>query len=298
MTETKALPSVHVLFTMNCLPAGSHLAPDGPANWIQSARSIDGFCGTLRSAGFPVTLFLTPQAAAEHAPMLEDFAPLGTELALLVHPPSLPRGKRTNFLGQYPADAQRQLVDVAARAFEDATGVQPRSIRSAMFSASDQTYPLLYELGFRQSSLSNPGRRVNKYGADWVGAEADAHHVSADSRLREGSIPLLELPVTTDASQGHAGIAPDLAVENGTLDEWHRPLIEGQLARLERESVQFRALCFYTSSRRSYFARGESITQTLETLVEYVQALREHYTVVPATLAAAHAAFRQAPARA
>lgn len=293
MTDQAERSSLHVLFTIDCLPAGNRQAADGPTDWIQSGRSIDGFCGALRSVGFPTTLFLTPQAAAEHAPMLEDLAGLGEELALLVHPPSLPTGKRGRFLGQYSADSQRHLVDVAERAFEDVLGVQPRSVRSAMFSASDQTFPLLYELGFRQSSLSSPGRRVAKHAADWLGAETDAHCANADSRLRKGGLPLLEVPVTTDAMQRPGGIAPDLAIENGTVEAWHRPLIEGQLERFERERVSFRALCFHTSNRRDYHGREERMARALDALVDYVLALGDRYTLVPVTLAAAHAEYRR-----
>jgi len=293
MTESSGRPSLHVVFTMDCLPPRGHQSPDGPTDWILSGRSIDGFCGIARAAGFPTTLFLTPQAAAEHTPMLEDLSGLGAELGLLVHPPSLPMGKHGHLLGRYAAASQHQLVETAASALEEVLGAQPRSVRSSMFSASDHTYPILFTLGFRQGSLSSPGRKVGKHAAEWVGAETDAHYVSPESRLLRGSIPFLELPVTTDAGQRSGGIAPDLGVENGTVDAFHRPLIEGQLERFEKECVRFRALCFHTSNRRAYYGRGERMVLALEAVLEYVEGLESRYTLVPVTLAGAHAEFRR-----
>jgi hypothetical protein len=282
-----------LIFTMDCYPANSRSAPEGPADWIQSGRSIEGYCDSLRAVGFPATLFLCPQAIAEHDPLLDDLASLGAEVALEIHPPSLPTGRRGKYLGQYTRTEQRALIETAARAFEEILGRQPRSVRSAMFSASDDTFPLLFELGFRQGSLSSPGRRVGKHAAQWIDAETDPHYVDSTSRLRKGAIPFLELPVTTDAQQSAGGVSPDLAIEHGTLEAWHRPLIEGQLARLERENVGFRSLCFITANRHLYNKPGDRLAEALDRLLDYVLSLEDRFTLVPATLSEAHAQFRR-----
>jgi hypothetical protein len=161
-----------------------------------------------------------------------------------------------------------------------------------MFSASDATFGIFVELGFRQGSVSSPGRRVPKHGADWTGAERDAHYVDGSSRLRRGSLPFLEIPVTTDADQVRRGVSADLGVENGTVESWHRPLIEAQLARMEAEPVAFKALCFFTRNFFAYNAAGDNVASTLDQIIRCVDSLRERYDVIPVTAAGAHAAYR------
>jgi hypothetical protein len=161
-----------------------------------------------------------------------------------------------------------------------------------MFSASDATFGTLAELSFRQGSLSNPGRRVTRQAADWSGAETDAHYADQSSRLRRGDLPFLELPVTTDATRVRGGVAPDLAIENGTLDDWHRPLIESQLKRMDSEQLPFKALCFYTRNCFAYHTTGNGIASTLASIVGWIDSLRDRYEVRPATVGKAHAYFR------
>lgn len=256
-----------------------------------SARAIDGFCTRLLRAGYPTTLFVTEQCASEHEPLLGELASCGVEVGLLVDPASMP-SCRGRYLGHFRRDEQRAVLERAGGGFQDALGRRPLSLRSAMFSANDETYALLLELGFQQCSLSSPGRRVPKHSALWSGAPTDPHYVDATDRLRQGALPLLEVPLTTDATQQRGGIAPELAVENGTLEKWHRPLIEGQLRRMEEQRVAFRALCF--ASRNVFDYQGKDHPGgTLDALANYLDELGERYDIVPATLAGTHARFRE-----
>jgi hypothetical protein len=162
-----------------------------------------------------------------------------------------------------------------------------------MHSASDDTFGVLSAAGFRQSSLSSPGRKTPKFHADWQDAAQEAHFASAESRLAAGELPLLELPVTTDATQRHGGVAPDLAIENGDVSRWHAPLIAGQLARHEAEQVPFRTLCFTTVSRFPYHDPASRFRQALDGLLDHLLALDEQVEIVPVSLAAAHMHYRQ-----
>ena len=285
-------PRLHVLFTMDCLPVGVRAEPKGPSDWDASARAIDAFCSALLDAGYPPTLFITPEAAEEHAPLIEDIASRG-DVGLLVHPPVLRGGKYRHYLGSYDEAEQEAIVRDASQRFEEAAGYRPQSVRTAMYSASDVTFPLLSRLGFRQASVSSPGRRTPKFDAVWVNALTDPHFVSATSRLEAGALPLLEVPVTTDATQVRGGVAPDLAIENGTLERWHAPLMAAQLGRQDDEGVQFRSLCFVTLNRVPYQDRSSRFRQTLEQLLDHLLELDERYEIVPVTLAEAYAHFRQ-----
>jgi hypothetical protein len=162
-----------------------------------------------------------------------------------------------------------------------------------MFSASDATFGILSELGFRQGLVSSPGRRVPKHGADWSGAERDAHYADRSSRLRRGDLPFLEIPATTDATRPRRGVPPELGIENGTLENWHRPLIEAQLERLERDRVCFKTLCFFTRNCFAYNQPGDSLSAALGAIIGFVDSLDERYDVRPVTPARAHVSFKQ-----
>ncbi len=271
----------------------ARVEPKGPQTWDASARSIDAFCTALLGSGFAATLFLSPEAADAHAPLLEDFGGSGVDAGLFIQPPSLRGADYKRYLGAYPPDQQQEVVVEASRRFEDAIGRRPRSVRAAMFSASDATFSVLSAAGFRQASLSSPGRRTPKFHAVWDGAAREAHFASAASRLEPGTLPILEVPVTTDAAQRRGGVAPDLAIENGTLDRWHTPLIAAQLARQDEEAVAFRALCFTTTSAVPYQDWSSRFRQTLDRLLDHLLTLDEQYELVPATLAEAYAHFRE-----
>lgn len=295
MTNVERL---HVIFTIDCQPAADKTAPEGPKSWEQSARAIDGFCSVVHDSGYPVTLFLTPKCADMHGPLVDELLGIGMELGLYVQPQSLAGGHYKHFLGQYDAATQREIVMLAMQQFRDTVGLRPQSVRSAMFSASDETFGTLYSLGFRQGSLSSPGRRVSKHGAVWTGAARDAHYVRPDSRLEAGGLPFFEVPVTTDADQEHGGLAPDLMVEHGSFESWQRPLIDGQVRRLETAGVPFKTLCIVTRNCFAYHNRKDKARVTLDALLAHLETLEEArnghagFELYPTTLAHAHHLYR------
>jgi hypothetical protein len=289
-SEPATRPPLHVIFTLDCPPHGARCLPAAPATWEASARSIDAFCTTLLRAGFRPTLFVTPETAYEHGPMLEDLrdAGSGVEVGLLLQPPSLRQAGYRHYLGAYGRQEQRSVVRLAVERFGDALGRRPLSARSAMYSASDCTFGVLDEAGFRQTSTSSPGRKTPKYHAEWVGAPADAHLVSATSRLEPGTLSLLEVPVTTDATQRKGGIAPELAIENGTVERWHAPLIAAQLGRQASDRAPL-TLCFVAGAAAAFHDPAARPRQTLEELLVHLDELEARYETVPATVSGAYA---------
>jgi hypothetical protein len=286
-------PPLHIIFTLDCPPNGARFQPAGAATWEASARSIDAFCTTLLRAGFPPTLFVTPETAHEHGPMLEDLRDSGSgvEVGLLVQPPSLRQAGYRHYLGAYDRQVQEAVVRLAIERYGDALGRRPLSARSAMYSASDCTFGVLDAAGFRQTSTSSPGRRTPKYHAEWVGAPADAHPASATSRLEAGALSLLEVPVTTDATQRKGGIAPELAIESGSVELWHAPLIAAQLERQASVPAPL-TLCFVACTGAAFHDPGGRPRQTLEELLHHLEGLEARYETVPATVSGAYAHLR------
>ncbi len=253
---------------------------------------MDGFATRLSDAGYRATLFVAPVCASAQAPLLEDLAAGGVEVGLLIHPPTLPDGRYRLLLGQYQREEQRAIVEASVEGYQDALGRRPLSARSAMYSANDDTFAVVYEHGFWQGSFSSPGRRIAKHGSVWTDAVPDAHYVDPASRLRRGELPFLEVPVTTDSSQERGGVAPELALESGTFEAWHKPLIEGQLQRIEEASVPFRVLCFTTRNSLDY-RWDERFSGLLDALTSYLDSLEARYEVRSVTLSGAHESYRQ-----
>lgn len=282
-----------VLFTMDCESVATPQVQRGPRTWQGSARSIEAYCDRLLAAGHAPTLFLDPLTAEEHAPLLEELAGRGIEMGSYVHPPGLTDGRYGRSLGEYDAERQRGLFEHCRDRSREVFGTAPRSLRTGDYSASDETYRVAYEAGYRQGSLSSPGRNLPKQAAVWVDAPRDAHYPAPDARLRSGRLPFLELPVTSDPDRDfRKGVPYEFVIEAGKFEGWHQLLAEAQLERMARERAPFPALCITTRSTVPYGRREIEQSRTLDRLIEYVEELGERYAVRALTLADAHERYR------
>ncbi len=282
-----------VLFTMDCLPpARKRGINPHPRTWEISARNIDGFCTRLIAAGHRPTLFCELSVLANHTPLFEEYASAGAEVALLVDPSELRRNLR-HPLGHYGGDDQREIVQVSVHRFSQLLGSRPRSVRTVEFSASDETFGVLRQAGFLQGSVSEPGRRVRQHRALWEGAVPDPHLADPGNRLRAGGLEFLEVPVTTDAAQSTGGVPPELNLDLGDFEQWHGPLAEAQLERMERDRVGFRALCWLARNGSPYGDPKAPSTRTLQNAIEFVEKLRSRFQVTSMTVAQTHSEFRR-----
>lgn len=287
-----------VLFTMDCLPpARKRRLNPHPRTWEMSARDIDGFCATLIGAGHRPTLFCSLSVLANHTPLFEEYAAAGAEVGLLLDPSEL-RSSLRHQLGHYGGDDQREIVRVSVHRFSQLLGSRPRSVRTAEFSASDETFGVLRQAGFLQGSVSEPGRHVRQYRAIWDGAVPDPHLADPVDRLHAGNLEFLEVPVTTDAKQSTGGVPPELNLDVGEFDQWHRPLAEGQLERMEQEGVGFRSLVWLARSGSPYGDPAAPCTRALQGAIDFVDALQSRFQVTSMTVAQAHTEFRRLAAAA
>ncbi len=285
--------TIHVLFTMDCESIAIRTAKEGPRTWEQSARAIEGYSNRLLRAGYPPTLFLAPQCAVEHTPLLEELAGRGAELGLYVNPLQAERVSYRNFLGTLSPETQRRLIDEAAERFADAIGVRPRSFRPCKHSASDETYRLLYDLGFRQGSIAQPGFVLPRIGVDWEHVSHHPRYVDNRHHERSGDLPFLDVPVTTDPDQRQITNLPyELRIDAGTFEALHQPVIDRAIERMIEDAASFCALCFTSDNRPAYDNDDDKHSLTLESILDYLEALRERHHLVPTTLAGAHERFR------
>ena len=276
---------LHIAFTMDCERIASQSPPGGPETWRQSERAISGFCEFLLGEAMPPTLFLTPECALQHRDLFEELAMRGVELGLHIHPQSLGDLRYTKYLGDYNGPEQRQIIRQGIDVFVEAIGTRPMSFRSGNFSASDETFAVLHELGFQHGSVSNPGRNLSQYAAIWVGACPDVHWADATNRLQAGRLPFLEVPLTTDPARLRSnGTVHELRIESGPAESWHEPIIQQTLRCFGSSRAEFRFLCLFTHNLFDYSDPQTEQTITLRDLVQYLHGLRDRYDVTPATL--------------
>ena len=279
--------SLYVAFTMDCERIAAESPPGGPQTWDLSERAIRGFCQMLLGNGIRPTLFVIPECAQQHRDLLKDLASQGVELGLHIHPQSLGDHRYGQVLGQYSAPMQREIIQQGMEVFVEAIGEHPISFRPGNFSASDETFAVLTALGFRQGSVSDPGRDVPKLAAVWKEACPYPHWANAEDKLGPGGLPFLEIPVTTDPYRLHPnGFPYELRIESGPFRDWHEPIIRQALDRMASDHVAFRCLCLFTHNFFEYSDPNADQTQTVQELVEVLDALRGTYEVIPATLTA------------
>jgi hypothetical protein len=290
-------PPLYVAFTMDCHPVPRKAGAIGmPRTWELSSRSIENYVRQLRGAGFPATLFLDPWAAEEHAPLLEELRSEGAEFGCMVHPPNLLTVHRSRPLGAYAAHDQRALIEHATERIAAALRVRPRSFRGGWYSASDATYQVLHELGYRQGSLSRPGFDMPLHSARWLGRPLDAHLVDVVAPQRAAGDAFFELPLSCDPQRSAAERMPiDLTIDNGTFEALLEPVITRRLAAMAA-TTDFRTLCLTTASNVPFGARDDKHTRELDRVLDHLAALASSYAVTPVTVAAAHEHYRRRPA--
>ena len=197
--ENKYEKSLFLLVTMDCERKASETwSGDGPANWTVSRKAIEGLAAIAASenvvdgAGF----YPTPDTAKKHRRLFNELRAHGFEIGHQFHADSFDRLQYKQHLGFYGRKKQKDILTRARKAWDDALGFPCTTWRAGYGSTSDDTFPLLHELGYRQDGSGNPGRYVPKTHALWLGLYPFAHHASAKSRLICGDLDLYMLPIT------------------------------------------------------------------------------------------------------
>ncbi len=160
--------SCQVIFTMDCerAHANKQFYPPGPHTWEESEENIEAFSRVLAEEGFHATFFAVPEAAEAHSELFNQLAKSGHEIGLHLHPRSFGFGVN-EFLGNLPVEIQNHLLASAKQRFENSLGFSPVSFRGGYFSASQNTFSILSQLGFSFTSTTVPRRNNSSSGANW-----------------------------------------------------------------------------------------------------------------------------------
>jgi len=282
---------LHVIFTMDCERIRAFSPPGGPGTWELSERAIRGFADVLSSHGLVGTLFIVPETAHQHRGLFLELEKKGFELGMHLHPQSFADLQHKEYLGAYGFDKQVDLLSQAAELWADALGRRPKSFRPGNFSANDATFRALYEVGFRQGSVSAPERVMPEYKAVWAGTAPYPHHVYPYFRLIPGELDFYEVPVTEDWDQRlwSGKSAMELRVEMAGV-EVHKQTIDKRIADMVEKRIPVKAIVAITHNYFEYDNPDAPKQQTLEGMAAYIWEAAERYglELCPITLERLH----------
>lgn len=179
--------TIPLFCTFNAIAAGT--GRDAPPDWEFSSRSLDAYANLMLAAGIWPTIFVSPESARAHAPMLEELRERGCELGLLVSPSQSTIFRTQKPMGVLPLAAQRTAIIQAREIFAHFLYHTPRVLRTGFYSGTMQTLELCQTLGFRYTSIVLPGAQLPQLGAVWP----------TDSAMRRS--PVIDVSVTSNPTE-------------------------------------------------------------------------------------------------
>jgi len=276
---------------MDCERIRAFSPPGGPETWELSERAISGFVDVLSSQGLVGTLFIVPETAHQHHEMFWELEKKGFELGMHLHPQSFVDLRHKEYLGAYGFETQVDLLSQAVELWAEALGKRPKSFRPGNFSANDATFRALYEVGFRQGSVSAPERVMPEYRAVWAGTAPYPHHAHPHFRLIPGELDFYEVPVTEDWDRRTWGgkSAMELRIEAAEI-EVHKETIDRRIADMVEQHTPVKAIVAITHNYFEYDNPNAPKRQTLEGIATCVRETAERYKLelCPITLKQLH----------
>ncbi|MDL2258270.1 hypothetical protein LJC42_03800 [Eubacteriales bacterium OttesenSCG-928-K08] len=264
------MKKLHVMFTMDCEARNDIATEGGPPDWAFCRRSMEGYTDLLLQHGYRPTLFVVPQTAQAHSAALLELKNKGAELGLHLHPQDF---GYADYLGGYSYEEQVAMLDRVTQDWADALGFRPESFRGGNFSGNDATAPALSHLGYKQGSLSVPGRNFTRVKSNWAGAEMWPHHMHKANRLLAGDMNFLEVPATADWESVMWGGLTKLELRIEMVDaRAHGFTIRKSVERQREEGIEEPYLCALTHNIFDYTDLGEFRRQVLEGVLQEISA--------------------------
>ncbi|MBK9605212.1 MAG: polysaccharide deacetylase family protein [Betaproteobacteria bacterium] len=197
------MQEILIVVTMDCERPRSETKDNasGPVSYADSARFIEGYRRLVAERGWPVTFFVHPEVMVAHPAIFQEAEQDGACLGLHVHPWKLKKSKWNAHLGGLTAVEQREILRYAGDMFAEGLGRWPLCFRPGTFSANDNTFAVLDELGFRGGSISAPERIDRDLCAVWTGAPRDPHRTHPAFRLIPGDMDFVNMPLSVDFSE-------------------------------------------------------------------------------------------------
>ena len=200
------------------------------------------------------------------------------------------------FLSDYGYEEQKEAIAIAKDDWEQSMGMPADTFGACCAQANDYTFPILDELGFRQSYCSGPGRYNPAWGHFWWGAFPHSHHTSNKSRLVCGDLNVYEFTLTRS-------LKPNPGPEPGT---WTVADFRAEREMSFDDTMEIAAASVEDMIRRDHPIlyvhapthntwdcgdRSSGRRKAVETTIDVAYALAEQHglELVPASLADMHA---------
>lgn len=254
---------LYVCMTMDVERIAEFSPTGGPPDWAFGARSVQHYCETLAHEGYPATLFVVPDTATQQGTLLRRLSEdTGAELGLHMHPQCWKdhylNAEAHDYLGGYTAEEQYAMLNEAIDQVGDALGDRPRAFRGGNFSANDDTFRVLCDLGFTHGSVSQPGRSVPRFRACWHQANLDVHFAHKAFRLVAGDLNFVEVPLTSDQLRtDHWTGVGDVRVEGATAEEIGKA-VRQEVGRQVGDDVPIKHVCILTHNTVNYWSTDEA----------------------------------------
>jgi len=252
----------------------------GPPDWDFAEHSVRSFCETLRVYGLRATLFIVPDTAEKQSELFRDLAEsTGAELGMHMHPQcwkdNYLNSDDHEYLGGYSGEDQFQILSEGLSQWTEAIGFRPVSFRGGNFSANDETFGVLVDLGFTHGSVSQPGRVVSRYRASWSDAVWDVHRPHKAFRCAEGDLDFVEVPLTSDRLRtDHWTGVGDVRIENATAEQIGLAASQ-EVIRQTEEDRPLKHICILTHNFVNYWASDEGEENRLVILKQAILGFKE-----------------------
>ena len=286
--------TLYLVFTMDCLPARPRGSIPGPESWDTATGCMLELASALSSRDLKATFFVVPEAGRQLQDPVEQVREHGMEAGLLCHPPIA--GYR-RWLGAYPYDAQREIVSLARKVWQQKLGIDVESFRPGYFSGNDYTFQILLMEGFNQGSCSLPGRVNEDESCSWDDADPLARHTDPLDKNLRGTMEFYEVPVTSDfeatADDDEADnefTPPHLALEDASVVDRAPGIARKHLERMEHEGPEVRTLTFHARNFPDRVEDEPDYGKLIDGLMNSLRPLAEEHELEmkSATLAEIH----------
>ncbi len=281
---------LYVVVSMDCERVTEESLIAGTASWDMGRRAVLGLAEMLESEGLQGTFLPTPDTAAKQASLFGEVDRHGFEVGLQFHCRSFADLRYTQVLGHYDGDRQREILTEARDAWEQALGRPMVTYRSGFLSASDATFPILADMGVKQTSCSKAGRCRPDIGACWLGAPSYAHRASAANRLESGNLDLVEVPVSSHPAERFSMLhqfdprdpRPDSNFARGAYPE----IVDAALHEMALIDPPVATFVILTHNTLDYGSTDEPRRAHMLNMLRHLKAKQdEGWRVVPAGLA-------------
>lgn len=274
--------TLFVLFTMDVEPCQRKSGVSGPVSDEAGMRAILDFENVLRLRGYRATYFVHPELIEAHPEFYRNLRKEGCGLGLHLHTTKFSVAPQACELGGLAPAEQHRLLDLSVSMFEKGLGISPRLFRPGCFSANDDTYRILCDLGFCGGGVSIPERIWTERFCIWSGAYPYVHLAHRSFRQCPGDLPFVEIPLSVDLTTPlrynpvgfyhHPDLRPGgVYSETDEVPVNRRALLHNILRRMAADNPPIKTLVVDVHNDRHFTGEGSQAARDLQAVLDGIE---------------------------